>query len=201
MENEKLIKSANIIDRCLKIFRGFALAGVIVSAIFIPLTLIFGTKVIADASHLELGNLTLKMAGDFSGYLDLEAVKKSILISLVCSVAACGAAWYCLRLLRGILAPMKEGRPFEAGIADRIRTLGWAVLIGGGVSECGKALADVCMVKAYDLSFLSAAPHVEGVTFNYSIDLWFVWTALLVFFLSYVFRCGERLQQESDETL
>ena len=66
MENEKLIKSANIIDRILKILRGFALAGVIVSAVFIPLTLIFGTKVIADASHLVLGNLTLTMAGDLS---------------------------------------------------------------------------------------------------------------------------------------
>ena len=56
-------------------------------------------------------------------------------------------------------------------------------------------------LKAYDLSFLAAAPIVEKVQYNYTVDLWFVWAALLVFFLSYVFRCGERLQQESDETL
>ena len=201
METEKLIKNAGIIDRILKILQGFALAGVIVAAIFIPLTLIFGTKVIADASHLELGNLTLKMAGDFSGYLDLDAVRTSILITLAVAVVTCGAVWYCLRLLRGILAPMKAGRPFETGVADKIRTLGWALLIGGAVSELGMAAAAVAELKAYDLSFLKSASLVESITYNYRMDLWFVWAALLVFFLSYVFRCGERLQRESDETL
>lgn len=201
MENEKLIKSANIIDKILKILRGFALAGVIVSAIFIPLTLIFGTKVIADASHLELGNLTLKMAGDFSQYLDIAAVKKSIVVSLFCGVAVSGALWYCLGLLRDILAPMKEGRPFEVGISDKIRTLGWAVLIGGFVSELGRAVSSVFMLKAYDLSFLAEGANVESMSFNYTLDLWFVAAALLVFFLSYVFRCGEQLQRQSDETL
>ena len=139
--------------------------------------------------------------GDISGYLDPAAIKKGILIALVSAMAAGGAAWYCLKLLRGILAPMKEGRPFEAGIADRIRSLGWAVLVGGAVSEAGKAAAAVFELKAYDLSFLQAAPLVEEVSYNYTMDLWFVWAALLVFFLSYVFRCGERLQRESDETL
>ena len=201
MENEKLIKNAVVIDRILKIVQGFALAGVIAAAVFIPLTLLLGTKVIADASRVELGGLTLKMAGDISGYLDPAAIKKGILIALVSTMAAGGAAWYCLKLLRGILVPMKEGRPFEAGIADRIRSLGWAVLFGGAVSEAGKAAAAVFELKAYDLSFLQAAPLVEEVSYKYTMDLWFVWAALLVFFLSYVFRCGERLQRESDETL
>ena len=201
MENEKLIKNARVIDRILKILQGFALAGVVVAAVFIPLTLIFGTRIIADASTLTLGNLTLEMAGDFSGYLDSAAIVKSIVITLISIIAACCAAWYCLKLLRGVLAPMKEGRPFESGIAERIRRLGWAVLIGGGVSEIGRALAAVFELKAYDLSFLAAAPVVEKVQYNYTMDLWFLWAALLVFFLSYVFRCGERLQQESDETL
>lgn len=201
MENEKLIKSANIIDKILKILRGFAVAGVVVSAIFIPLTLIFGTKVIADASHLELGSLTLKMAGDLSQYLDIAVVKKGIIVSLLCGVAVSGALWYCLGLLRDILAPMKEGRPFEAGISDKIRTLGWAVLIGGAVAEIGRAVSGVFMLKAYDLSFLAEGANVESMSFNYTVDLWFVAAALLVFFLSYVFRCGEQLQRQSDETL
>ena len=201
MENEKLIKSANIIDRFLKVFRGFALAGVIVSAIFIPLTLIFGTKVIADASHLALGNLTLKLAGDFSEYLDVKAIKTGILISLAAGVVGSGAACYFLGLLRSILSPMKEGRPFEAGISDKIKKLGWAVLIGGAVTEFCTTVAAVFQLKAYDLSFLAQGANVESMRFNYTMDLWFVWTALLVFFLSYVFRCGEQLQQESDETL
>ena len=34
MENKKLMKSAAVIDRILKILQGFAIAGVIVAAIF-----------------------------------------------------------------------------------------------------------------------------------------------------------------------
>ena len=44
-------------------------------------------------------------------------------------------------------------------------------------------------------------PAVESVMYNYSIRLWFVAVALVLFFLSYVFRYGEDLQRESDETL
>ena len=64
-----------------------------------------------------------------------------------------------------------------------------------------QAAAAVAELKAYDLSFLKSASLVESISYNYRMDLWFVWAALLVFFLSYVFRCGERLQRESDETL
>ena len=42
MDNTKLTRSAAVIDRILKILQGFALAGVIVAAIFIPLTAILG---------------------------------------------------------------------------------------------------------------------------------------------------------------
>ena len=59
MENKKLIKNATIIDRILKILQGFAAAGVIVAALFIPLTLIFGEKMIASADRLTIGELQL----------------------------------------------------------------------------------------------------------------------------------------------
>ena len=42
---------------------------------------------------------------------------------------------------------------------------------------------------------------MESVSFRYTGSYWFVITALIIFFLSYVFRCGEKLQQEADETL
>ena len=42
---------------------------------------------------------------------------------------------------------------------------------------------------------------MESFTYNYSIDLWFAAAALILFFLSYIFRCGEALQREADETL
>jgi len=201
MENSKLIKSAAVFDRILKIVQGFLLAGVIVAAVFILLTAIFGEKIIADSSTLTLGQLKLTLSGTQADYLDIGRVKLSLFVMLASEIVALAAGWYCLKKLRGVLAPMKEGRPFEQGSADRIRKLGWVVLICGGVAEIGVAVGKAFELMAYDISFLKGVPEVADVSVIYNINLWFVAVALLVFFLSYIFRYGETLQQESDETL
>ena len=201
MNTEKLVRSTAVFDRILKIAQGFALAGCAVSLIFVPLTAILGERIIADASVVSLGNLSITMAGALGDYLDVSRARTGIILSLLAAVFVCAAAWYCLRILRQILAPMKEGRPFSAGIADSVRKLAWAVLIGGGVGEIVRTASAVTELKAYDLSFLTASPSVASVTYNFTLDLWFVAAALILFFLSHVFRCGEALQQESDETL
>ena len=129
MENTKLSKGAAIIDRILKILQGFALAGVIVAAIFIPLTLILGRKIVADASSLELGVVTLKLAGDASAYVDEGNLKVSIVCVLICMILISAAAWYCIRVLREILVPMKAGQPFARGISAELSC--WACRIWG----------------------------------------------------------------------
>ena len=201
MENTKLIRSATLIDRILKILQGFAIAGVAVAAIFIPLTAIFGEKVIASSNGLTLGALQLKLAGDPGSYLEISNIKVSIIVMLVCAILASAATWYCLKVLRAILSPMKEGSPFAEGISDRVRKLGWTVLIAGGVTEFGKMLSEIFEARAYQIERLLNPAAVESMTYNCSMNLWFVVTALILFFLSYVFRCGEALQREADETL
>jgi len=201
MENTKLIKSATVIDRILKILQGFALAGVIVPAIFIPLTLIFGEKVIASSSRLDLGDVKLVLTGDAFAYMDLAHIKTSIIFMLLGGIVAAAALWYCLRVLRQILSPMKDGTPFVSGIAAQVRRLGWTVLVGGAVAELGRVVASVFEIRAHHLEQLLDPNAVSSVSLNYSVSLWFVVTALILFFLSYVFRYGEELQRQADETL
>ena len=201
MENTKLSKGAAIIDRILKILQGFALAGVIVAAIFIPLTLILGQKIVADASSLELGVVTLKLAGDASAYLDEGNLKVSIVCVLICLILISAAAWYCIRVLREILVPMKAGQPFARGISAKIRKLAWTVLIGGGVAEMGGVLAEVFETRAYHLERLLDMDRIASVAYRFDVDLWFLGVALVLFFLSFIFRYGEELQREADETL
>lgn len=201
MENTKLSKGAAIIDRILKILQGFALAGVIVAAIFIPLTLILGRKIVADASSLELGVVTLKLAGDASAYLDEGNLKVSIVCVLICLILISAAAWYCIRVLREILIPMKAGQPFARGISAKIRKLAWTVLIGGSVAEMGGVLAEVFETRAYHLERLLDMDRIAAVAYNFDVDLWFLGAALVLFFLSFIFRYGEELQREADETL
>ena len=135
MENTKLIRSATVVDRILKILQGFSLAGVIVSAIFIPLTWIFGEKIIANSDRLTLGALEFKLSGAPESYLDMANIKVSITVALIGMILVSAAGWYCLRVLREILSPMKEGRPFAEGVSEKIRKLAWTVLAGGCVAE------------------------------------------------------------------
>ena len=201
MKNEKFIKSSVVIDRILKIIQGFMVAGVVVAAIFIPLTAILGDKIIADASTVEFGTLSLALPGNFRDFLDMGSIKLSIIVMLVSALITCAVAWYCLKKLREIMIPMKDGRPFEAGVGSQIRRLAFTVLIGGGIAEVCRTVANAFEVKAYDLSKLFNPDIVKGISFDYDISLWFVVVALVLLFVSYIFRYGEDLQRESDETL
>ena len=204
VENPALMNTAKVIDRILKVFQGIAIACMIVAAVFIPLTLIFGEKVIADASQLETGCLRIVFRGDMSAYLDMDGVKLNIVMALVSAIIPLAAGWYCIRVLRGILAPMKEGRAFAEGISRKIKKLGWTALIGGGLVEIARIAEDFFFVRAYRLDEIISHPSVESVGAAFgpgSVHPWFIIAALVMFFLSFVFRCGEELQRQSDETL
>ena len=75
------------------------------------------------------------------------------------------------------------------------------MLIGGAVTEIGHMISEIFEVRAYRVQELLNAEAFASVSYDYSINLWFVVTALILFFLSYIFRSGEALQKESDETL
>lgn len=204
IENAGMRRTASVINRILKVFQIVAIVGAIVTAVFIPLTLIFGEKVIADASVLDIGCLTIRFKGGFADYLDMGSLKLNIVMTLVSAIIALGAGWYCIKVLREILAPMKEGRAFAEGISNKIKKLGWTVLIGGGIVEIGRMAEDLFTVRAYKLAEIISHPAVESVGVaakTGSIHPWFILAALLMFFLSFVFGCGEKLQRESDETL
>ena len=200
MDNTKLVQSASLLDRVLVIMQGLTAAVIIASAVFIPLTAVLGEKVIADASSLTLGSLKFNLNGSVN-FLDIQNFKSSIICSLACAILAAVATRYCIKVLREILAPMIEGIPFAAGISNKIRKLAWAVLVGGFITEIGHAITASLEIKAYQIERLFNLEAISSVSYNFSLNLWFVITAMILFFLSYVFRCGEMLQKESDETL
>jgi hypothetical protein len=202
MENNAIKRSASVIDRILKILQGFLIAAAAVCAIFIPLVAILGEKMVAGASTLKLGVLSLDLVGDGMQFVDKAALKPVIICELAAIILAVAAGWYFIRVLRSILATMKEGRPFESGVSEKISKLGWTALIGGAVVEVVSKLSPFLDAKCYDLTRIFNSDAVEGVSFNFGANvIWFIVVALVLFFLSYVFKCGEELQKESDETL
>jgi len=127
-------------------------------------------------------------------------MKSSIIIFLI-AIIMLMVGWYGIRLLRMVLAPMKEGKPFETGIPTNIRRLAWVTLIGGGTGEICKLIGSTSAIKAYDLSLIFSNTSIANITINYIFGCGFIVIAVVLFLLSYIFRYGESLQQESDETL
>lgn len=200
MENTKMKKSAVVIDRILKILQRIAVACDIVFLIFIVLTLIFGEKIIDEVDSVSLGLLKVTLVeGTFR--LNESAVKTGFIISLVLAAVSATICIYGLEVVRRVLAPMKEGRPFAEGISGTIRKLAWVVLVGGAVIQIGGGIAQIAEAKAYNLTALLAENVVAGYEYNFMSDGSFIVTAGVLFLLSYVFHYGEELQRESDETL
>ena len=201
MENSKMIKTAKVADKILKIAQGFMIAFIIVAAIFSVLTAILGEKIIADASTLNLGNIALTLAGDSSSFLNASTLKAGIIAPLISTIVVSAVGWICIKILRGILAPMKEGRPFDESIADSLRRLGHVVLASGIVSCVLAYLSQAAMLGVIDYKELFNTALVTGVDIRSSFSLDFIIVALALYLMSYVFRYGSELQRESDETL
>ncbi|MCQ2405829.1 MAG: hypothetical protein MJ067_01255 [Oscillospiraceae bacterium] len=199
MDNKKLIKTTKVIDRCLKIISGFLKAGIIVCAVFFILLLIFGEKIIASASKLDFGMLTITTEEAFIPSFD--SLRPGIAFSLAAAAIICGTALYIAGIIRGILKPMLEGRPFEDGTANKIRKLAFACLIGGFVIEICRNLSIWFELRAYDIGSILSSSAVRSFKINYTLDTGFAVTAILLLLLSHIFRYGENLQRESDETL
>lgn len=199
MNNSNIIRSSKIVDRIMRILQGFMIAFSIVSVIFIVLSFTVGEKIIQDASGIRLGNLSLYLFDN--AIPDYPALRKSIVIDLAAIIIMAASGWYLLRVIRQILKPMKGGRPFECGVSSGVRKLAWTTLIGGAVIEAGRVFGIIAELNAYDFELLLNPETVRKFSYNYSFDMSFIIIAGILFFLSLVFRYGESLQQESDETL
>lgn len=202
MEKQKFTKAATIIDRILKILQGFSIAGVIVSAIFIPLTLIFGEKIVVNSSKFEIGKvLSFDVNGDSFAFLNQSEIKLSIVVMLVAMIMICLVYYRILKVFREVMAPMKEGNAFAEGISMKIKKLGWVVIIGGTIAECCAAVAQMFQLRAYNWMAILDKNVVSNVQYDFSLDCNYIILGLVILFLSFIFKYGEELQKEADETL
>jgi hypothetical protein len=145
--------------------------------------------------YINLGNISLAIAD--SSIINWDTLILSLELELVAGLIGCAFVWYALTLLLRVIAPMKEGRPFEAGISNQIRKLALITLVGGAITETVTVFASRTAMNAYDFAALLNSEY----SYNGTFDLSFLVGAVVLLLLSYVFRYGEELQRESDETL
>ncbi len=207
MENCKIVKTAKVLDTVMKILGIFCVIGMVAMAIITALlcgSLAYGClqgwtpdTVMVGKSVLELGFLKLHLNGYELGMGEAWMMAVSMLADLVLTVGT----WYCLKVVRKILVPMKAGRPFVETVAKELRRLGWVVLILSVASAVEDVAFGAMMWHTYPISQMFNPQLVTGVEPSFILDTSFLLPVGIIFLLSYIFRYGQQLQQESDETL
>lgn len=200
MENGKLVKTAKTLDTIVKVGGGIFRAVAIVCLIFAVLVVIFGGKMFVEGSlTLDLDFIKLHLADDFqtvTGFVKLYAI-----VGLLAGGMLCFAGYYVCALLRRILIPMKNGRPFEADAPGTLRKIAWVLLAGGLVSQILGIVERAIMIKAYPMEAVFASEAIEKLEYVFTMDFDFVLLFGAVMLLSCIFSYGQALQKESDETL
>lgn len=200
MNNSKMTRVAKNLDILANVTGKITAAAGILCIIIAVLTLIFGGKMFSDgAVTLDLDFVKFHLNNNAD--INEQFLKYYVFAATLGGGIICFLVYYISRLLRSILSPMKAERPFEAGTPECLKKVGWAILIGGFLSELVGILARALLIKAYSLGDLFSSAAIEKTDFVFTMQFDFVLIACAVFLLSYIFTYGQVLQQDADETL
>ena len=201
MKLEKMKKTAGILYTITNIIRILVIIAFVVVAVAAGVIFFIPGTVIPEGiitTNVSLGDVTVHLAeGAAVGTMD----KSRFSIILAFAAVILLLTLYGLRMVKQILKPMKEGRPFDESIADSLRRLGHVVVASGIVSCVLAYLSQTAMLGVIDYKELFNPALVTGVEIRSSFSINFIFVALALYLMSYVFRYGSELQRESDETL
>ncbi|MBR3271345.1 MAG: DUF2975 domain-containing protein [Clostridia bacterium] len=90
--------------------------------------------------------------------------------------------------------------PFADDVVKRMTVFAWVLVGGAVVTSVAEAAANAVMQRSLDLSF-ALNPAGMDTGFELSFSFAPILIALIVLFLTIIFRYGAQLQKEADETL
>lgn len=103
-------------------------------------------------------------------------------------------------IFRKILKPMKNALPFDETVRKNLALLG-KVFSAGGIFINLIRNATITVIDEHGLDFVMRYECIEGYICSYEFDMIYFFVAAVLFLLSFVFRYGEELQKQADETL
>ncbi len=193
---EKLTKTARVLDVLAKILFIFCIVAIcmliaanIFMAVAVSLPIDDLPKGLSMVFNLDDSDFVVFENGQFmvtKQQFAIYVLSVSITEAIAVVILMIGA-----KLVRRILSPMKEGRPFEEGISDIIKKFGHFVL----------AATVICPFIQYLLSTVFIAIGAEPEPLPISISGEGIFAAIVIYLISYIFRYGEELQKQADETL
>jgi Protein of unknown function (DUF2975) len=114
--------------------------------------------------------------------------------NLALAICSFGLALWVLGLLRSFIGTVRAGRPFVAANANRVRSIGWAVIIG----EIVRASV-VYFENRYVMTHFAA----QGLQFmaRPDVSVFAIVHGLIILALAEVFRAGTRLDEDQSLTI
>ena len=199
---EKLMKTSKTVDNILMIaYKLMQVAGII-------LLVSIGICIIAQfVDKLPMAELTSVSVSDveltFKEPMLIDSSKAVIemVVTLVVALLVIGITCYMIQLLRKVLAPMIVGQPFDGTVSKNIKKLGIAVIVNGLAIDIAESVMSSMAFYMYDIAELILSDNISKIMVNSELSLDSVLVGVLVIMLSHVFRYGEQLQQQADETL
>ena len=199
---EKLMKTSKTLDNILRIaYKLMQVAGII-------LLVSIGICIVAQfVDKLPMAELTSVSVSDveltFKEPMLIDSSKAVIemVVTLVVALLVIGITCYMIQLLRKVLAPMIVGQPFDGTVSKNIKKLGIAVIVNGLAIDIAESVMSSMAFYMYDIAELVLSDNISKIMVNSEVSLDSVLVGVLVIMLSHVFRYGEQLQQQADETL
>jgi hypothetical protein len=204
---EKIIKTAKGIDKALSILWVILITVSAIAVIALLIGVIFAGEIAEWDAFRSEGTATLT-----SGILKIE-VDSLVLTEenfralcgsmILVIVMACALSLYTIRLFRGIMSEMKEGRPFSEAMPARIGRMAVVIFLYALIAPLFPVIPTFYFYRMYDISAtLSGLPsRAVAVSFEYNVNILGLIAGIIVLLLSMVFEYGARLQRESDEML
>ena len=196
---EKMSKIAKNLGILLNVAYQVCRAAVCVLLVCMIVLPFAGASMIEGGSFsLELGCVNLIMA---NSVVSAENMVLRVELGMAYTAAVLTVVCYLLKLVRGVVKAMEEKRPFDGTVSAQLRKLSLAALIGGGVLSAAKLAGEMALSATYDFSTLFLNEKIVAVQTEYALDMNFILAFAVLYLLSFVFRYGEELQRQSDETL
>jgi len=199
---EKLMKTSKVVDTILKVVYKILQVGGIIISVAVGICLVaaaLGKLPQPEFTGVSFGDVSLEFAEAIktdSTFLFVE-MGTTMIMALIAIAITC----YLIKVLRRVLVPMMEGQPFDGTVSTNIKKLGITIIAGGLIIDIIEVIGSNMAFYMYDAAELFLSDNISKVTINSDIGMGNVLAGILVIMLSYVFRYGEELQKQADETL
>lgn len=205
---DKLMKTSKKLDTFFKVSQRIIKIAMIVAvgvvAVLTVANFVNPDAVIAEGYYsIDVGSVTINLTEGYSTE-DNNMVLSYVWIVMGFAAAAGVAVYYALGQVRKILQPMTEGNPFHPTVSTNIRKIAYVSIVLGVIANVVfflQSFGAVAMIEKIKLLDYVKEGTIQSITANSQIDLTFLVVFFILLLVSYIFRYGEELQQQVDETL